>query len=91
MVGLAGAPSLLQLIGMFFMPESPRWLGKVGKSEDQRKVMSLIYKQNYLDSADKQLSKEVEALREETKLSECERLRSLCTVYARCLVIGCGI
>ena len=53
--------------------------------------MSLIYKTNYLDSADKQLSKEVEALREETKLSECERLRSLCTVYARCLVIGCGI
>jgi len=44
MLGLAGVPSLVQMIGMFFMPESPRWLGKVGRIEDQRKVMTLIYK-----------------------------------------------
>lgn len=28
MLGLAGVPSALQLIGMFFMPESQRWLAK---------------------------------------------------------------
>lgn len=32
MLGLAGVPSALQLIGMFFMPESQRWLAKQGKS-----------------------------------------------------------
>ena len=34
MLGIAGIPSFIQLIGMFFMPESPRWLGKVGRIED---------------------------------------------------------
>ena len=34
MLGLAGVPSLIQMVGMFFMPESPRWLGKVGRIEE---------------------------------------------------------
>ena len=45
MLGLAGIPSFIQLVGMLFMPESPRWLGKVGRVEDQHQVMKLIYKQ----------------------------------------------
>jgi len=91
MLGLAGVPSIVQLIGMFFMPESPRWLGKVGRDEDQHKVMKLIYKSEYLESANQHLTKEIEALKEETKLSEMERIKTLCTTYRRCLLIGCGI
>lgn len=34
MLGMAGIPSIIQFIGMLFMPESPRWLGKVGRSEE---------------------------------------------------------
>ena len=34
MLGLAGVPSFMQLIGILFMPESPRWLGKVGRSDE---------------------------------------------------------
>jgi hypothetical protein len=33
MLGLAAIPSTLQFIFIFFMPESPRWLGKVGQKE----------------------------------------------------------
>jgi len=66
MLGLAGVPSMTQLIGMLFMPESPRWLGKVGRPEDQLKVMKLIYKPAYLDVANKTLTDEVESLKEET-------------------------
>lgn len=91
MLGLAGVPSLIQLFGMFFMPESPRWLGKVGRDDEQRNVMKLIYKAEYLESANENLSKEIDALKEETKLSEMERLKTLCTTYRRCLIIGCGI
>lgn len=91
MLGLAGVPSMVQFIGMIFMPESPRWLGKVGRDDDQLKVMKLIYKKQYLDSANQHLTQEVNALKEETKLSEMERLKTLCTTYSRCLLIGCGI
>ena len=33
MLGGIAIASAAQLIGMFFMPESPRWLGKMGRSE----------------------------------------------------------
>lgn len=44
MLGLAGIPSALQFIGMFFLPESPRWLGKTGDMVKSRGVMHRIYK-----------------------------------------------
>ena len=44
MLGLAGVPSTIQFIGMFFMPESPRWLGKVEQNEKMKSVINRIYK-----------------------------------------------
>ena len=42
MFGLAGIPSLIQLIGFFFMPESPRWLIGKGKKEKAEKILQKI-------------------------------------------------
>jgi len=42
MFGLTAAPSLLFLIGMFAVPESPRWLAKNGKPDRARGILTKI-------------------------------------------------
>src|SRR5919205_3025190 len=39
MLGLAVIPSLVLLIGMFFLPETPRWLVSQNRDEDARDVL----------------------------------------------------
>ena len=39
MLGLAVVPSVVLLIGMYFMPETPRWLVSRGRDEDARAVL----------------------------------------------------
>ena len=39
MLGLAAVPSTLQFIFMLWMPESPRWLGKMEKNERMKAVI----------------------------------------------------
>ena len=51
MFGLTAAPSVLFLIGMFFVPESPRWLAKNGKTSHARAVLNSIGGANYADAA----------------------------------------
>src|SRR5579864_2513415 len=42
MFGLTAAPSLLFVIGMVLVPESPRWLAKYGKTDRARGVLARI-------------------------------------------------
>jgi sugar porter (SP) family MFS transporter len=51
MFGLTAIPSLLFFLGMFFVPESPRWLAKSGKPENARKVLSGIGGDSYAEAA----------------------------------------
>src|SRR5215218_9258504 len=39
MLGLAAVPSLVLLIGMFFLPETPRWLVSQDRDDDARDVL----------------------------------------------------
>jgi sugar porter (SP) family MFS transporter len=39
MLGLAAVPSLVLLIGMYFLPETPRWLVSQDRDEDAREVL----------------------------------------------------
>ena len=47
---------------IYFMPESPRWLGKVHQTDDMHEVMKLIYKPQYVDNAHLVLSEEISRL-----------------------------
>ena len=91
MLGLAAVPSVLQFIGMISMPESPRWLGKMGEMKASRRVMAQIYKQEYIFDANEELEMEIENLKIETQMTESQRMRSLFSTYGRCLMIGCGL
>ncbi len=51
MFALTAMPSALFFVGMFFVPESPRWLAKNGKSENARSVLEKIGGGAYAASA----------------------------------------
>jgi MFS transporter, SP family, solute carrier family 2 (myo-inositol transporter), member 13 len=39
LVGLGAVPAILQCVLLFFMPETPRWLVKAGRSEEARAII----------------------------------------------------
>ena len=51
MFAATGVPSLLFLVGMFFVPESPRWLAKNGQRERARKVLARVGGEAYAATA----------------------------------------
>lgn len=51
MFALTAAPSLLFLVSMFFVPESPRWLAKNGLTDRARAVLAKIGGTRYADAA----------------------------------------
>ncbi len=44
-------PALILFIGMFFLPETPRWLMSKGREEDARKVLDRIESPEYIDDS----------------------------------------
>jgi len=51
MFGLTAVPSCLFLLGMLFVPESPRWLAKNGQAERSRTVLARIGGEAYSKAA----------------------------------------
>jgi sugar porter (SP) family MFS transporter len=51
MFGLTAAPALLFFVGMFRVPESPRWLAKNGKHDRARNVLAKIGGEDYAAGA----------------------------------------
>jgi MFS transporter, SP family, xylose:H+ symportor len=50
MFGLGAVPAALFLIGVIWLPESPRWLVKAGRDNDAKKVLNKIGSQDFVDS-----------------------------------------
>src|SRR5262245_9219600 len=61
MLGLAALPGVLLAVGMFFMPESPRWLVKQGLRADARAVLAQIDPHGNPDAALAQLEHDLAA------------------------------
>lgn len=82
MVGLAVVPSVILMIGVYFMPESPRWLLEHKSEKSARKVMGMTRKQ-------KEIDKEIDEMKEIIDISE-STWTVLKSVWLRpVLIIGC--
>lgn len=92
MLGLAGVPSAIQLIGFIFLPESPRWLMKHGDEDSARSVLQKI-------RGTKEVEDELEDIRatcEEDKKSRQGGTPTLLLMLKspnmrRALIVGCGL
>ncbi len=60
MLGLAFIPGALLVIGMFAMPESPRWLLKTGAEKAARHALSLVRPANEIDAEVKEIHEDLE-------------------------------
>ncbi|XP_064604839.1 proton myo-inositol cotransporter-like [Liolophura sinensis] len=93
MLGLAGVPALIQLIGFIFMPESPRWLVYHDKDEEGLKALEKIRGTTQVLN-EYQLIKDT--VNEDRKLQNENQgfvlLRMLKTkTTRRALVVGCSL
>lgn len=71
MVGLGGVPAIIQIAALLFVPESPRWLVKVGRVEQARQVLDRVYDghqasvESVLGRISKEMKEEGDALGDE--------------------------
>ncbi|KAM3752790.1 hypothetical protein ACB098_03G045500 [Castanea mollissima] len=82
-------PCLVQLLGLFFIPESPRWLAKFGRKKECEAALQHLRGQN----AD--ITPEATEIREYTetlqRLSEARILDLFQWKYAHSLIVGVGL
>ncbi len=56
MFAMTAVPSILFFLGMFLVPESPRWLAKKGRTEPARSILKKIGGENYASAALKEIN-----------------------------------
>lgn len=64
MVGLGAIPAFIQLVALLLVPESPRWLMKVGRDNDARRVLDSVY-DGHLASVDSVFGRIAKEIKEE--------------------------
>lgn len=84
MFGLAAIPALILLIGLFFVPESPRWLMGRSREDEARAVLEKVR-----ESGD--VSAELAEIKEDLSLQEGGWRELLNVSLRRPLIIGIGL
>ncbi|XP_030503575.2 sugar transporter ERD6-like 5 [Cannabis sativa] len=86
---LGTIPCLVQLLGLFFIPESPRWLAKIGRENECEAALQRLRGENA------NISKEVAEIKDYTetlgRLSEASITDLFQWRYAHSLLVGVGL
>ncbi|XP_071363023.1 proton myo-inositol cotransporter-like [Trachinotus anak] len=92
MLGLSVLPALLQFVGFFFLPESPRWLLQKGRSQEARQVLSRIRGGQSVDEEHNAIRASIEEEEREAGGGGLVILRILSYgPTRRALIVGCGL
>ena len=92
MFGVSGLIALLQFAGMWYMPESPKWLQKIGRHEESEAISRRIYSdESPFSSRDELLSHEslpasydsITGLSRESLSQEESPMLRRCLLYSR--------
>ncbi|WP_145232804.1 glucose transporter GlcP [Staphylococcus arlettae] len=83
MLGLAVVPSIILLIGIVFMPESPRWLLEHRSEQAARDVMTITFDNN------EEINSEIKEMREISAISESTWAVIKSPWLRPTLIIGC--
>lgn len=86
MLGLGTVPAAVLLVGMFFLPESPRWLMSMGQSDEARTVLRRSR------NSDEEVDEEINAITSQETAEERTRYRDLFKRrYRPAATVGIGV
>jgi len=85
-VGLALVPAIVLLVGMYFLPETPRWLVSKGRDDDARRVLRHT-------RTEEEIEQELQEIRHtEEEDAEQDGYRELLAPWVRpMLIVGIGL
>jgi sugar porter (SP) family MFS transporter len=85
-VGLAFVPALILLVGMYFLPETPRWLVSKGREDEARRVLERT-------RSDEEVEQELQEIRQAEEEEGAQAgYRELLAPWVRpMLVVGIGL
>jgi MFS transporter, SP family, sugar:H+ symporter len=91
MLGLAVVPSLILLVGMAFMPETPRFLVRTGEEDDAREVLEEVRSDGSREDEPERKIEEIREVDEQEEGGALELLRARWVRPALIVAIGLAV